>query len=107
MKAGKILKSFIGMIFLMNFPIWVLASQGKPVGNVKVSSIAVNLILSDTIPSPKKNTETSTDKPVETAIKEVPKAHRQVVPVPVIKVKPIKIIKPKIKIIKPVINVLH
>lgn len=61
----------------------------------------------DTIPAPGKMPEAKTGNgPTVTTIKEVPKAKKQVAPVAVpvqVKVKPIKIIKPKI--IRPVIKI--
>ncbi len=62
-------------------------------------------LLNDTIPATKKMPETKTNSSsTVTAIKEVPKAKKQIAPIAVpIQVKPIKIIKPKI--IKPVIKI--
>lgn len=65
---------------------------------------------SDTIPAPAKSPEAATVKPdaekaVVTVIKEVPKARKVPVPRQVTsKVKPVKVIKPKI--VKPVIRIL-
>ena len=67
-------------------------------------------LLADTIPAAVKPAEATTakpatDKPVATVIKAVPRARKVTVPKPVtIKVKPVKVIKPKI--IKPVLKVL-
>ena len=67
-------------------------------------------VMPDTIPVVPKPAEATTAnnepvKPVVTVIKEVPKARKVSVPKPVtIKVKPVKIIKPKI--IKPLVKVL-
>lgn len=108
MKGSKLLKAFIGIFFLISFPLWVLADKGKPVCNIKIIQSAINLMQADTLLPLPKNTESPKDKPIETTIKEVPKARRQAVPIPIIvKVKPVKIIKPKIKVIKPVIKVFH
>jgi len=108
MKRAIILKGFIGMFFMISIPQWVLASDGKPVCNFTFNHTAINLIQFDTIPPPKKSTEITNDKPRADIIKEVPKARRQPVPIPVnVNIKPVKIIKPKIKIIKPLIRVLH
>jgi len=108
MKGAIILKGFIGMFFMISIPNWVLASDGKPVCSITFNHTVINLIQSDTIPPPKKITESTNDKPSADIIKEVPKARRQPVPIPVIvNIKPVKIIKPKIKIIKPLIKVLH
>lgn len=61
--------------------------------------------VADTVPA-SRPAENTPAKPVEEIIKEVPKARKQTVPVPVVvQVKPIPVIKPKI--IKPVIKVLH
>ena len=112
MKGGIIGKGLIGIFFLISIPGWALASEGKPVCPMLLNPIAINHIMADTVPPSKKITEAPADKPVPNdkpvakVIKVVPKARRQTVPVPVnVKIKPVKIIKPKI--IKPVIRVLH
>ncbi|HET7119260.1 MAG TPA: hypothetical protein VFI29_22385 [Hanamia sp.] len=108
MKESKKLKRGLGIFFLISLPLWALADNGKPVCNIKIIQSIIITMQADTLLPLPKNAEIPKDKPVETTIKEVPKARRQAVPIPVIvKVKPVKIIKPKIKIIKPVINVLH
>lgn len=108
MKGAIVLKGFIGMFFMISIPHWVLASDGKPADNFTLNHTAINLIQFDTIPPPKKSTEITNDKPGAEIIKEVPKARRQPVPIPVnVNIKPVKIIKPKIKIIRPLIRVLH
>lgn len=106
MKGTIMLKVFILILFITAIPGWVLANDGKPVCNIKFNRVVINSIQTDTLPPPKKNTENINDKPAEGIIKEVPKARRQPVPVPVsVKIKPVKIIKPNI--IKPLIRVLH
>jgi hypothetical protein len=105
MKGATILKVFIAIFFIIGIPHTVLADTGKPPGGIQFSHIPINELLSDTI-IPKKKVESTKDKPSATAIKVVPKARRQAIPIPVkVKVKPVKIIKPKI--IKPLIKVLH
>jgi len=101
---GALWKGFIGMFFIISLPQWVMAKEGKPLSNITFNHIA-NLIQSDTLPPPKKSTAGTNDKPAVATIKVVPKARRQPVPIPVIvKVKPVKIVKP---IIRPVIRILH
>ena len=108
MKGAIILKGFIGMFLIISIPNWVLASDGKPPRNFKFNHSVINLIQSDTIPPPKNNTESNNDKHDQVIIKEVPKARRLPVPVPVvIKIKPVRIIKPRIKIITPLIKAIH
>ena len=108
MKGAIILKGFIGIFLIISIPNWVLASDGKPLFNLKFNHTVINLIQSDTIPPPKNNTESNNDKHDEVIIKEVPKARRLPVPVPVIvKIRPVRIIKPRIKIITPLIKALH
>lgn len=109
MKGAIILKGFIGMFFILSFPKWVMAGDGKPACNITFNHTAINPVQSDTIPPPpKKSMEITNDKPAVDIIKEVPKARRLPVPIPVnVNIKPVKIIKPNIKIIKPLINVLH
>ena len=83
---------------------WVLAKEGKPANNIQIFIEPIRLIQSDTLPPVSKNTETKSENPIIEKIKEVPKARRQSVPIPVVKVERIKVIKPKIitpKIIKP------
>jgi hypothetical protein len=106
MKGATILKVFIAVFFIISIPRIVLADTGKPPGSIQFSHISINALLSDTIIPKKKVVESTKDKPSATAIKVVPKARRQAIPIPVkVKVKPVKIIKPKI--IKPLIKVLH
>lgn len=100
------LRFFIVIFIITAIPVCVLASDGKPICNIKFSQMIISTIKMDTLPSTKKNTENTNDKPASDIIKEVPKARRQPVPIPVnVKIRPIKIIKPKI--IKPLIKVLH
>lgn len=111
MKGAMIRKGLIGVIMLISAPQWIMAKAVHPANRV-TSETAIISLQSDTIPPPKKVTETpadkpaSKDKPVVKTIKIVPKARRQAVPVPInVKIKPVKIIKPKI--IKPIIRGLH
>ena len=111
MKGAIIGKCLIGILVLISSPQWIMARAVHPAKQI-TSETAVISLQTDTVPAPKKITEVPgdkpvpNDKPVANVIKVVPKARRQTVPVPVdIKIKPVKIIKPKI--IKPVIRVLH
>lgn len=106
MKGTILLKGFIGVLFIISIPQLVLANDSKPVCNFTMDRIAFNSIQSDTLPPAKTITAGTNDNPAATIIKEVPKARRLPVPIPVsINVKPVIMIKPKI--IKPLIRVLH
>ncbi|MEO6355444.1 MAG: hypothetical protein ABIU77_20870 [Ferruginibacter sp.] len=104
MKALKILRCFTGLI-LMIFPELTKAGDGKPM----VPFIIISNIQTDTIPPKAIVPDNPADKPLEEVIKEVPKARKQSVPVPVVKVIPVKIIRPKVikPVIKPVIKIIH
>jgi hypothetical protein len=111
MKGVMIGKCLIGILVLISSPQWIMAEAVHPAKQITSETAVISLQI-DTVPAPKKITEVPgdkpvpNDKPVANVIKVVPKARRQTVPVPVdIKIKPVKIIKPKI--IKPVIRVLH
>ena len=111
MKGAIIGKCLIGILVLISSPQWIMARAVHPAKQI-TSETAIISLQTDTLPPSKKITEAPgdkpvpNDKPVAKVIKVVPKARRQTVPVPVdIKIKPVKIIKPKI--IKPVIRVLH
>lgn len=113
MKGTMIVKGFIGILFIAGVPQLAVAKNGSPVCHVIFNSIAINQIQKDTLPPPKKNTDNNNNTsgagvantPPADIIKEVPKARRQTIPVPVkVNVKPVKVIKP---IIKPVIRILH
>jgi hypothetical protein len=114
MNGAIIGKCLIGILIIISTPQWIMAKAVYPAKQI-TSETAIISLLSDTIPPSKKITDASGDKPVPNdksvtkvakAIKVVPKARRQTIPVPVnIKIKPVKIIKPKI--IKPVIRVFH
>ncbi len=106
MKAIEGFKCFIGLLFLINTSQRASACDGKPLLYFNISHAVGLHLQADTIP-PKINTPgNSENKPVEEIIKVVPKARRQVVPIPVsLPVKPPVMIKPKI--IKPVIRILH
>lgn len=107
MKGALILECFIGIFFMISTPGEARACGGKPAGKILFNHIAIHAIQTDTIPPPEKPKEVTKDDPGVVTIKTVPKARRQQVPVPVVKIKPVKIIKPNIKIIKPVIRILH
>lgn len=111
MKGAMIGKCLIGMLIIISTPQWIMAKAIHPAKQI-TSETAVISLPTDTVPSSKKITEAPrekavpNDKPVAKVIKVVPKARRQMVPIPVnVGIKPIKIIEPKI--IKPVIRVLH
>lgn len=100
MKALKILRCFTGLI-LMIVPELTKANDGKPV----IHCLMISKIQMDTVPSKATVSDNTADKSAENIIKEVPKSRKQPVPVPVIKMIPVKIIKPKI--IKSVIKIIH
>jgi hypothetical protein len=111
MKGAIIGKCLIGMLVIISTPQWIMAKVVHPAKQITSETATISL-QTDTLPPSKKITEVPgdkpvpNDKPVANVIKVVPKARRQTVPVPVnVKIKPVKIIKPKI--IKPVIRVLH
>lgn len=107
MKAIKNFKCFVGLFFLISIPQWVIANDGKPVLHFSICHLSTPALQMDTVPPKVKSPDNvDNNKPVEAIIKVVPKARKQVVPIPVsIPVKPSIIIKPKI--IKPIIKVLH
>lgn len=85
-------------------------AKGKSTCTFTMENDLLISMASDTIPSPEKSPEAGIVKPdaektVVTVIKEVPKARKVSVPRQVIpRVKPVKVIKPKI--IKPVVRIL-
>ena len=104
MKGAIIGKVFIGIFFFMALPHFVRAGSGEPADSIQFSPVVIDALPTDTI-IPKKKVKREEEKPA-TVIKIVPKARRQSIPIPVkVKVKPVKIIKPKI--IKPVIKVIR
>ena len=108
MNGIKLLKQFIGMVFLISLPVWAFASKGEPVCGFSLIQPATNYMQSDTLLPPKKNTEHPKDQPADPVIKVVPLARKQVIPIPLdVNIKPVKIIQPKIKVIKPVIRILQ
>ena len=106
MNSLKSFKCFIGLFFIINIPQFVSASDGKPVIHFTISTFISQRPQIDTVPSKVKSLDDADNKPVEEIIKAVPKARKQVVPIPVsLQIRPLIIIKPKI--IKPIIKVLH
>jgi hypothetical protein len=104
MKGAIICKVFLGISFFIALPHVTLAGAGKPVDTLQVNPAVIHALPSDTI-IPKKKTKRVEEKHA-TVIKVVPKARRQSIPIPVkVKVRPVKIIKPKI--IKPVLKVIR
>jgi hypothetical protein len=102
---GKLIKIISAIFFVAIFPATLLANNVKPFSAIR-SDHFVSIALSDTlVPPAVKNVQTDNSKSEKIVIKVVPKPRRQIVPVPVIKVKPLRTIKPKI--IKPVIKVIH
>lgn len=92
--------SLVG-IFLFTGHLQGLANEGKPVHHIKLRYMVTAVLLSDSLPV----TVARTAKTPDSTIREVPKARKQQVPIPVsTRIKPIKVIKP---IIKPIIKVLH
>lgn len=114
MKRKIILQSFTGIFLLCCLPFFMKGARKRPAGFSRDELAFIVMPLTDTIPAAAKPTEgtkpgpaiaPNTGKPVATVIKEVPKARKVAVPRPVaIKVKPVKVVKPKI--IRPVLKVL-
>jgi hypothetical protein len=106
------IKRFVfGMMLIIGLPGTLLAESGNPVVRFSFNYKILGTLPYDSVVPPKKNDASNRENTDQNVIKEVPKARRQPVPLPVtVKVKPVKIIKPKItrpRIIKPVINVIH
>ena len=100
MKPLKILRYFTGLILLV-VPELTKANDGKPV----IHCLMISKIQTDTVPPKATVPDNTADKPAENIIKEVPKARKQPVPIAVIKVIPVKIIRPNI--VKPIIKIIH
>jgi hypothetical protein len=101
MKGLKILRCFTGFIFMV-LPYFTRAGVGKPVVNL----IIISKIQTDTVAPKATDLDNRGDRPAEDIIREVPKSRRQPVPIPVkIKVIPVNII--KLKIVKPIIKIIH
>jgi hypothetical protein len=97
-----IIKRLVVFFLIISLPQFVIASEEIPLKHFR--SVLQNKISDTTLPG-KKGTEKIDEKPGNNIIKVVPKARRQPIPLPMVKVNPVKIIKPKI--IRPVIKVLH
>jgi hypothetical protein len=99
MKGSIILKSLTAILIVGFFPRDLWALGGKP--NITL----MNPIRDTSLPAPKQTVVKTKDKKEVKAIKVLPKAHRQPIPVPVkVKVPKVKVIKPTVK---PVIKILH
>jgi hypothetical protein len=108
MTRNFIFSLLTALLFFMAATSFCYANDGHPKSFPHIVSYKELIPLqNDTIPATKKIPETKTDNSsTGTTIKEVPKAKKQIAPVAVpvqVKLKPIKIIKPKI--IKPVIKI--
>lgn len=109
MKRIISIPAFTGIFLFCSLLAQAKVKEGKPACNL-TREYSVIQILSDTIPAPVKPAEATSTKPaiaqpVATIIKTVPKARKVSVPQPVvIKVKPVKIIRPKIT--RPILRVL-
>ena len=108
MTRNCIFSFLTALLFFMAATSFCYANDGRPKSFAHIVSYKGLIpLLNDTIPATKKIPETKTDNSsTVTAIKEVPKAKKQIAPIAVpvqVKVKPIKIIKPKI--IKTVIKI--
>lgn len=100
-------KALIGLALMISLPQLTRASDGKPHLHLSMATVKIYMAGDTLVPKPVPE-QKSNSKPVESIIKEVPKARRQAVPVAInvkVPVKPIITIKPKI--IKPVIRILH
>ncbi len=110
MKGIIFFKPLMGIFLLGSITFCAKASEGKPSSNITIKLMTALDAKTDTIPTPIKSAEAGsakpvTEKPVAGIIKVVPKARRVTVPRQVIKVVPVKLVKPKI--IKPVIKLLN
>lgn len=106
MDAIKTFKCFIALFMMLYIPKLVSASDGKRVLRFAISTFVSQRPQIDTVPSKVKSLNDADNKQVDELIKAVPKARKQVAPIPVsVQVRPVIIIKPKI--IKPIIKVLH
>ena len=116
MKRAIIFKGLIVIFCSAAAPRFALAGDRKPLTALKINYKAINQIIGDTtLPvqdektTQRKEEKGTDDKTVE-AVKVIPQARRQPIPVPVkVNIQPIKIIKPKIikTVVKPVIKILH
>ncbi len=105
MKCFKFFVGIIMVVLVAAFPLCLKAGDHHAVAVFSLTHANTCLQRLDTIPAKVTSPETPTNKSTESIIKEVPRSRKQPVPIPVnVKVKPIKIIKPKI--IKPVIKIL-
>jgi len=108
MTRNCIFSFLTALVFFTAATSFCYADDGRPRNFPHVASYKELLPqLNDTTPATKKMPETKTNSSsTETAIKDVPKAKKQIAPIAVpvqVKVKPIKIFKPKI--IRPVIRI--
>ena len=105
MNAVKRFKYFIGLFFLINIPQLVKANDGKPVLHFTITSLLSQRSLIDTLPPKVKSLDEADSKPGDEIIKVVPKARKQLVPLPVsLQVRPTIIIKPNNKRILQIFN---
>ena len=100
----------MGILFLGSTSFCAKASEVKPGSHITIEIIIRLNANTDTIPSLVKPAQVEPAKPVienpvAGIIKVVPKARRVTVPRQVVKVVPVKLVKPKI--IKPVIKLLN
>ena len=82
------------------------ADSGSPVHHLFSSQVILISAQTDTLPENKNDNRKNDNKDATLKIKEVPKAHKQLKPIAVpniIPIKPVQIIKPKI--IKPVVRI--
>lgn len=111
----KKVKTIIIIFLLISMPVWALAVDGKPDYEFTITEPVIRISSDTSLPAkrdiekPKeKPVENLVEKPVVIVIKEVPLARKQAIPVPVkVKINPVKVIKPKITVIKPVIKIVH
>jgi hypothetical protein len=107
MRKAILYGSFAWFILIAVVPQTAKGNDHQPVCRWKLNIKTVIRFGTDTLPAPPKVSEKVAGKSAadSSSIKEVPKARKQVVPIPVVQqIKPIKTIKP---IIKPVIKILN
>ncbi|MDO9376105.1 MAG: hypothetical protein Q7T76_16905 [Ferruginibacter sp.] len=100
MKPGKLCRVMLGLLVVVSSSTTAIATHKSAPCKFTTSQFNQIITINDTIPPAVKTVDPTTAKPADEMIKTVPKVRKQQLPVPVnIKVKPVKIIKPKV--IKP------
>jgi hypothetical protein len=104
MKRTTTIKTPLFLFFITVSPLFVSAYTGQPASRIDVRQSLQLQLVQDTIP-PVKAKETTAKTSTTEAIRVIPTARRQPIPVPVnVKVKPVKVAVPKI--IRPVVRLI-